>query len=529
MRLNLSKLPWRAIRFVIGLVVVLAVVGTYSIWWPPVSNLIDTTLASQRGNAGGDDAGHDENAPGHVAHDEPATGATASSLELSQQARMNLGLTDEYLRPVELSTYRRSITVPAVVVAKPGRSSIVVSSPLNGVVTHVHAVTGEAVMPGELLFEVRLTYEDLVETQTAYLKTISELEVENREIARLEDATQSGAISGKQLLESRYAKEKLEAFAKSQREALRMHGLSDRQVESIGTNGKLLRDLQIVAPNVDTHDEKEELRLSQNPFQNASFRQTSAKSEPTALAAGSTFVSGTALAASAGKTPEASANGSHMDELKPLVIDGLQILKGQAITAGEKLCSLSDYTQLFIEGKAFENDITAITEAAVRGWEVDALISGSSGQKIVRGLKLAFVSNSIDEKSRTLSMFVELPNEVVRDETNSQGQRYLSWKYRLGQRMELRVPVEEWEKQIVLPIDAVVKDGADWFVFQQNGRNFSRVPVHIRFRDQNSAVIANDGSIYPGDVVAHKAAHQMQMAIKNKSGGAVDPHAGHNH
>lgn len=501
MRLNLSKLPWRAIRFVVGLVVVIAVVATYSMWWPPVSNLIDKTLASQRGNAGDEDAGHDENAPGHVAHDEPAAGATASSLELSQQARMNLGLTDEYLRPVELSTYRRSITVPAVIVAKPGRSAIVVSSPLNGVVTHVHAVTGEAVMPGDLLFEVRLTYEDLVETQTAYLKTISELEVENREIARLEEATQSGAISGKLLLERRYAKEKLEAFAKSQREALRMHGLSDRQVDAIGTDGKLLRDLQIVAPNVDTHDDKEELRLSQNLFHNASFTQTSAPPQP----------------------------DSHQHELKPLVIDGLQILKGQAITAGEKLCTLSDYTQLFIEGKAFENDITAITEAAARGWNVDALISGSSGQEIVRGLKLAFVSNSIDETSRTLSMFVELPNEVVRDETNSQGQRFLSWKYRLGQRMELRVPVEEWDKQIVLPVDAVVKDGADWFVFVQNGKNFSRVPVHIRFRDQNSAVIANDGSIYPGDIVAHKAAHQMQMAIKNKSGGGADPHAGHNH
>ncbi len=516
MQLNLSKLPWPVIRSVIGLIVVIAAVLTNSMWWPPLSNLIDTTLASQRADAPDHAHGQVEHGQDH-AHDEPAGELGPTSLELSQQARMNLGLTPEYLRPAELSTYRRSITVPAVVVAKPGRSSIVVSSPLNGVVTHVHAVTGEAVLPGELLFEVRLTYEDLVETQTAYLKTISELEVENREIARYEDAVQSGAVSGKLLLDRRYAKEKLEAFAKSQREALRMHGLSDRQVEAIGTNGKLLRDLQIVAPNVDTHDEKEELRLSQNPFHNASFTQIVAKSEPPVLAAGSD------------KSPEPSANGSHKHELKPLVIDGLQIHKGQAITAGEKLCSLSDYTQLFIEGKAFENDITAITEAATRGWAVDALISGSSVQEVVRGLALAFVSNSIDEKSRTLSMFVELPNEVVRDETNSQGQRFVSWKYRLGQRMELRVPVEEWEKQIVLPVDAVVKDGADWFVFQQNGKNFSRVPVHVRFRDQNAVVIANDGSIYPGDVVAHKAAHQMQMAIKNKSGGAVDPHAGHNH
>ena len=240
MRLNLSKLPWTAIRWVFGAIVVVAAVAMYSTWWPPLSNLIDTTLASQQnGTVGDEHAGHDESGPGHIAHGDPApTGTPATSLALSQQAMMNLGLTPEYLRPVELSTYRRSITVPAVVVAKPGRSSIIVSSPLNGVVTHVHAVTGEAVMPGDLLFEVRLTYEDLVETQTAYLKTISELQVEDREIARLEQATQSGAISGKLLLERRYAKEKLEAFAKSQREALRMHGLSERQVDSIGSEWK---------------------------------------------------------------------------------------------------------------------------------------------------------------------------------------------------------------------------------------------------------------------------------------------------
>ena len=91
------------------------------------------------------------------------------------------------------------------------------------------------------------------------------------------------------------------------------------------------------------------------------------------------------------------------------------------------------------------------------------------------------------------------------------------------------MPVEQWESQIVVPVDAVVKEGADWYVFQQNGANFTRVPVHVKHRDQSSAVIANDGSIFPGDVIALKSAHQMQMAIKNKSGGGADPHAGHNH
>jgi len=53
--------------------------------------------------------------------------------------------------------------------------------------------------------------------------------------------------------------------------------------------------------------------------------------------------------------------------------------------------------------------------------------------------------------------------------------------------------------------------------------------VHVEYRDRFSVVVANDGSLFPGDLVALSGAQQMQLALKNKSGGGVDPHAGHNH
>ena len=55
---------------------------------------------------------------------------------------------------------------------------------MAGVITHVHAVQGEAVDPGTLLFELRITAEELVSTQTNLLRTVGELDVENREIAQ---------------------------------------------------------------------------------------------------------------------------------------------------------------------------------------------------------------------------------------------------------------------------------------------------------------------------------------------------------
>jgi hypothetical protein len=285
---------------------------------------------------------------------------------------------------------------------------------------------------------------------------------------------------------------------KSQREALRLHGLSERQIESIGNDGKLLSELKIVAPDIDRHQDDEELRLSQVAFQSVAFVKTNNQASDLIVA-------------------------------QPLVIDQLYIHKGQAVTAGETLCSLSDYTHLFIVGKAFEEDVLAISNALQQGWKVDAIFPSFGGRRIIEGLKLAYVDNSIDPASRTLSFYVELPNEVVRDEVNGDAQRFIAWQHRVGQRLEVRVPVERWENQLVLPVEAVVKEGPDWFVFQQNGNRFERIAVHVQHRDQTSVVVANDGSIFPGDVIAIRSAHQLQMAVKNRTGTPVDPHAGHNH
>lgn len=493
----------------VGLAVMAAVGISYAFGWPLLSKIVDpwlgrehskrTVAAAQDPHAGhshAPDAKH-EHAHPHVSDPHEPGHSEETSLDLSPQARANLNLTADMLRPVALSNFRRTITIPAVVVPKPGRSQIVVSSPLNGIVTHVHAVTGEAVLPGDLMFEVRLTYEDLVVTQTEYLKLITELEVEDREVARLEQAAQSGAVSGKSLLERRYSKEKLEAALRAQREALKLHGLSDRQIDAIGSDGKLLQDLQIVAPDLDRHGEHEEMRLSQSPYHSISFQP-----QPAAEAA----------------VPP-----------RPIVVDDLRVHKGQSVIAGERLCSLSDLTQLYIEGYAFEEDVASISLAAQRDWTVAAVFQDARGKHASRDLKVAYVGNSIDSVSRKLSLFVELPNEIVSSTTNAEGQRYINWKYRIGQRLELEIPVDEWIDQIILPVDAVVKEGADWFVFIKKGSHFHRTPVHVQYRNQVSVVIANDGSLRLGTTVAMTSAHQLLMAIKNKSGGAVDPHAGHSH
>ena len=501
MKLRIPKIPAKWVRLTIAIVVVLAGVFTWNRWFPVTSNWVNETITafrsgsrSMEGEAAGNEAdphaGHDHGA--HAGHDE------ATSLELSQQALRNVGLTPDQIRPIELETFRKSITVPAVVVERPGRTRVQVATPMTGVITHVHAVQGEAVEPGTLLFKIRLTHEDLVQAQTGFVRTLGELDVEEKEIKRLTGITSTGAVAGKILLEREYARDKLTALLRAQREALRLHGLSDEQVDQIARERRLLRELQIVAPSIDDHGD-DELKLSRIRTRPVSY------------------------------SPQAKGQSERTQYSSPLILQQLDVHKGQSVSAGETLCILTDYDELFIEGMAFEQDVNQLRQASAQEWTINAVFQQPGDKtEVVEGLKIAYLANNVDPDSRTLHFYVRLPNKVTKDR-REQGNRYVEGKHLPGQRRQLRVPVEEWPEQIVLPVDAVAREGVESFVFQQNGGHFDRIPVHVKYRDQYSAVIENDGSLFPGDVVAQRGAHQMQMALKNKAGGGVDPHAGHNH
>ncbi|MCG6154602.1 efflux RND transporter periplasmic adaptor subunit [Rubinisphaera margarita] len=501
----MNSIQTRPIRRWIGPLILVAflVIGwlTSSVWLPPMNGMVQRSITGFRSAAstephgeeeGDAHAGHDHEGHDHVGHDE------ATSLELSDQALRNIGLSRETIQPIELQTFQRSITVPALVVERPGRTRVQVATPMTGVITHVHAVQGEAVEPGSLLFQIRLTHEDLVSAQTDFLQTLGELDVEEREITRLQDVTSSGAVAGKVQLDREYARDKLAAHLRAQREALKLHGLSDEQVDLIASERRLLRELQIFAPSTDEHPENE-LKLAGKLVQPVSLQQSG----------------------------DAPPSGS--GDRESLILQDLLVHKGQSVNAGETLAVLVEYSELYIEGLAFEQDISQLRRASEQGWKVDAIFEEpGAGPRIVEDLEFAYLANRVDMDSRTLPFYVRLPNEITKDR-RSDGNRYIEWKYLPGQRLQMRVPVEEMPNRIVLPVEAVAREGAEWYVFQQNGDHFDRVPVHVTYRDQYSAVIANDGSLFPGDVVAMRGAHQMQMALKNKAGGGVDPHAGHNH
>jgi len=147
----------------------------------------------------------------------------------------------------------------------------------------------------------------------------------------------------------------------------------------------------------------------------------------------------------------------------------------------------------------------------------------------VPGLQIVYLANKIEPQSRAFLFYVELPNQVLRDRQRPDGHRFSSWQFKPGQRVELLIPVERWADRIVLPLDAVVQDGAESYVFEENEGHFDRRAVRVEYRDQDSAVIANDGTLTPGKMVIVSGTYQVHLAMKNKAGGGPDPHAGHNH
>ena len=208
----------------------------------------------------------------------------------------------------------------------------------------------------------------------------------------------------------------------------------------------------------------------------------------------------------------------------------LKVAPGQHVNAGDSLATLIDYEVLFIQGSAFEHDAKALRRAVREGWKAAAL-SDADGEDAERieGLDVVYLSSKVDSETRTLDFYVLLPNKLETGSDAISDTKFLDWHYRPGQRMQLLIPVETWSQRIVVPVAAIAQDGVETYLFTANGDHFDRRPVHIEYRDDQSAVIANDGAVFPGDMIAMNGAQQLQLALKNKAGGGVDPHAGHNH
>ncbi len=460
------------------IVVLVAAVLTRASWLPLVQRGLHSS-ASANTNTGHDNTGHDRHDHSHdsTGHSHPPANTRqheghddASAIELSAAAWKNIGLRTGI---VKATTFVRKVAVPAIVVERPGRSQVEITAPFTGVVTRVYPIEGEAIQPGQSLFTLRLTHEDLVTAQRTFLQSAQELDVVQAEIARLESAGQ-GVIAGRRVLEQRYEQQKTAAAFHAQRQGLLLHGLSEEQIDQILRTRQLLQTLTVVAPQ---------------------------------------FIDET----------------DHQDVEHVYHVQKINVRRGQHVIVGTPLGMLADHCLLYVEGQAFEDDAQRLTQAAQAGWTVEVSSVGEEGgQGEPEQLQVVYVADHVDDETRALRFYLTLRNQLVRNDRHD-GHNFIAWKYRPGQRLEVNVPTAEpWENQLVLPVDAVVEEGAEAFVFQQNQDHFDRIAVHVLYRDKDVAVLENSAKLI-GTTVAMSGAYQMHLALKNKTGGGIDAHAGHSH
>jgi biotin carboxyl carrier protein len=417
------------------------------------------------------------------AHEEP------ERVRLSPQARANLRLV---VQPLQRGTYWRTIQVPGMVVERPGTSDHGITAPVAGIIQRITAVPGDAVRPGDELFTLRLASDVLRDSQAELFKTSRELQINREQRERLAGLSKTGAIPETRLLELDFQQRRLSVTLDTLRHGLRARGLTEEQVREV-EEGRFLTELIIRVPR-----------------QEAVSRLTTRRA------------------------PEASGpethSHSHLAEPGEHEVEDLKVHLGEQVQAGQVLCSLAHHQSLYLQGRAFEAEGPLVARAAQEHWPVATQFpeeSAGDWPPFRRELTIQYLANTVDPASQTFAFYVPLANESR--EYQNQGKTYRIWRFRPGQRVRLAVPVEQFQGVFVLPAEAVVREGAEAYVFRQNGDAFDRRPVHVLHDDRRAVVVANDGSINEGNAIAHNAAAGLNRILKAQASEGEGHGHGHHH
>lgn len=493
-------------------------------------------LTAESASSGHDHAGHAHAATAahddfHSDHEDHAAHGEGDHIDLTEQAYYNLGLK---FGDVQLQDYWKSQAVPGEVVEIPGTSSITVSAPVNGVIEGVTVRPGETVQSTDNLFSLRITDEFLTSAQSKLLAGMARMDILRREITRLAPLTAAGAVVGRKKRDLEYELTQLESTQRVLHQEMQSRGLPELTIANVIRSRTLASTLQVSATKV--ADRGRQRR--EGVIQSIAFQQAA--------------------------------------PLADYIVERLNVQSGQTVTRGEAMCTLSNHAELYIRGQAFESDLPLLQQMTEKGWGIRAEFghdhdSSDENTTVKNDLRVLRVENTVGSESQTLSFFLPLQNEKLSTLRDQKDRAFTHWRFKPGQRVHLRLPVEKWENQIVVPLDAVVIEGPNVKVFAQAvaGEEDSAeadphaepghaaevdahaghdhgpgvvceadhdvfitlepVDVRLLHRDDRVAVIANDGQLVPGRRIALNSAYKLDQAMKMNAGGGGGGHHGHEH
>lgn len=449
---------------------------------PSVDHLLGLTIADD----------HDDHDPhaGHNHADEEED-HDEDHLDLSFEAVQNLNL---LIRPAELSDFTQVRRMPGEILESPGLSSRKIAAPVSGRIAKLFAAPGMSVEPGGPLVEIEIIDDQLMQAQLKLLELLTEQEIAAAELKRLTPLADSGGVVGRKKLETEYRLKEVEASLSRTRQELAMRGLSQSQIDSVERSRTTITRLVASVPSVDA-------------------------------------------ATTAGDAPSTSER----DEIvESLAMEDLLVEVGQNVARGDAVATLAVHNLLLVCGHAFESEVDLVTQIAADKQPIAMELGDSEQAEALTGFTIQHVAGHVDERSQTYHFFVPLSNQVVSESTNSLGNTFRTWKYKVGQRVHILAPAEQFEQQIVLPREAVVEEGADFFVFREidpmqshpHGDVYSQmepVAVNVVARDRTRVAIAPGGQLKVGERVAINAAYKMHLALESQRDGGGGGHHGHDH
>lgn len=454
----------RAVFFlVVGLVVGGGAYGSRSHWLPWL------TAWRSAGEGVEEETGHSH---GHDDHKEDES--FGESVILTDQAIVNLGIRSARLSP---GTYWRTVMIPGQIVERPGHSDHRVTSPVDGVVSRILVVPGDTIRPDEELFRIRLTSESIRQAQTDLFQKSREQQMVLAQRRRLAEAGE--AIPKERLIEVDSQLARIEVAIAAQKRELAWRGLTGEQIAAVA-RGEFVNEITVRAPPHWGHRHAS----AENPIVATSLESAKAPSE--------------------------------VAEVQELSVE-----LGERVQAGQSLCLLAHHHALTIEGRAFADETPLVQRAVQEGWPVavDFLEPEAAGwSRRPDSLQIRHIANTVDPEHRTISFWIPLENESRRIESN--GRATILWRFRPGQRVRIRVPVEKLESVYILPASAVVRDGLENYLFIQNVNRFIRQSIRVIAQDRESVVVANDGSLVPGLAIVQDGAARLNRAIKSAASGA---------
>ncbi len=379
---------------------------------------------------------------------------------VNEPTQKKLGLS---ARPIKVDFAWKTILVPGIVVDRPALSDRSVVAPASGIVSVIHRVPGETVRPGDVLFTLKLSNESLL-AQTELLKTIQAIKQARAIRSRLEDS--GGAVPTIKLIEIDNQIAGSELAEKAHRRELLNRGLSSAEIEQV-VKGAEVKEIQVAAPALQSKLQPRSVGTSLMPSQTFELRT-------------------------------------------------LKVKLGDSVPTGQTLCHLANYQSLAIEGQAFRDEMALVERSFKEGWPVEADFQedpAAGWEAFQQTLSIGRLVNDIDPIHRTFSFLIPVENEAKIVE-RPDGTRPLLWRFRPGQKVRLAVRVEKLTNVFVLPADAVVRDGPEWFVFTQNVNTFERQSVRLLLIDRQRAVLDNDGSLPPGSFVVQSSAALLNRMAK---------------